>query len=214
MRAMLGPDHADRRQLADLVATEPPPRAPLPDSELASASAARIRIVIDDLIDLILGLELPTRTPMAWLPTSLTLLALAAHQLLGLRPRLRPPLRPRLRRIHRRRTRTRARVLTHPLLQPLQPILMLSKPIREINNELDTRLTPRVVNRLRLDTIHNRKIRCTNKESLPLAPTAERLPHHQRFQRVRPRNALADGPRLEGERRCVTDPRPLDLHRP
>ena len=53
---------------------------------------------------------------------------------------------------------------------------MLRKPVREINDQLNTRLTPRVINRLRLRAIHARKIRCTNKETLPLAPTAERLP--------------------------------------
>jgi hypothetical protein len=54
MRAMLGPDHADRRQLRDLMATEPPPRLLLGASELATAPATRVRVVIDDLIDLIL----------------------------------------------------------------------------------------------------------------------------------------------------------------
>ena len=53
---------------------------------------------------------------------------------------------------------------------------MLPDPARQLKNELDTRLTPRVVDRFRLRTIHACKIRCTNKESLPLAPTAERLP--------------------------------------
>jgi hypothetical protein len=173
---MLGPDHADRRQLADLVATEPPRRPALAIIESASAPTALLRVMIDDLIDLILRPQLATGTPMPGLTPRLTLLALAAHQLLSLRACLRPPLRPRLRQIHRRRTRTRARVLTHLLLQPLQPVLMLRKPVREIENEPDTRLTTRVINRTRLGTIHNRKIRCTNKESLPLAPTAERLP--------------------------------------
>ena len=99
VRAMLGPDHADRRQLSDLVATEPPPRAPLPHAEPAAAPTARLRIVIDDLINLILGTQLATRTPMARLTARLALPTLAAHQLLGLRARLRPPLRTRLRRI-------------------------------------------------------------------------------------------------------------------
>ncbi len=39
----------------------------------------------------------------------------------------------------------------------------------------DTRLTPRVIDRLRLRAVHACKIRCTNKESLPQAPTTERL---------------------------------------
>jgi hypothetical protein len=51
VRAMLGPDHADRRQLGNLVATEPPARTALLSYELAAAPAARIRVVIDDLIN-------------------------------------------------------------------------------------------------------------------------------------------------------------------
>jgi len=96
---MLGPDHADRRQLSDLMATEPPLGLLLTGGEPATAPATRLRIVIDDLIDLILRRALATRTPMSRLPASPTLLALSAHQFLRLRARLRPPLRPRLRRI-------------------------------------------------------------------------------------------------------------------
>jgi hypothetical protein len=142
VRAMLGPGHADRRQLADLVATEPPAPPALPIIEPTSTSATRIRVVINDLIHLILGPQLTTRTPMPELPTSLALSPVPPHQLLRLRARLRPPLRPRLRRIRRRRLGTRARVLASLLLEPLQPILMLLKPAREIENELDARLTP------------------------------------------------------------------------
>ena len=56
---------------------------------------------------------------------------------------------------------------------------MLRKPAREIENELNTRLTPRVIDRLRLRAVHTCKIRCTKQESLPKAPTTERLqkPH-------------------------------------
>src|SRR3954451_9221819 len=52
---------------------------------------------------------------------------------------------------------------------------MLRKPAREIENELDARLTPCVIDRLRLRAVHACKIRCTNKESLSQAPTTERL---------------------------------------
>ena len=52
---------------------------------------------------------------------------------------------------------------------------MLLNPARELENELNTRRTPRVIDRLRLGTVHACKIRCTNKESLPQAPTTERL---------------------------------------
>jgi hypothetical protein len=175
MRAMLGHDHADRRQLRELMATEPPPRMPLLGGKLAATPAARLRIVIDDLIHLILRPEPAPRAPMPRLTAHLALLTLPAHQLLSLRARRRPPLSPRLRRIPRRRSRTRARILPRLLLQPPQPILMLLNPGRQLENELNTCLPPRVINRLRLDTIHDCKIRCANKESLPQAPTTERL---------------------------------------
>jgi hypothetical protein len=142
VRAMLDREHADRRQLGDLMATEPPARPERVITEPTSAATTRLRVVIDDLIHLILRLQLATRTSMPGLPTSLTLLALPAHQLLRLRARLRTPLRPRLRRITRRRLRTRARVRARLLLQPLQPILMPLNPGRQLENELDTRLTP------------------------------------------------------------------------
>ena len=59
---------------------------------------------------------------------------------------------------------------------------MLLNPGREIENELHTRLTTRVKDRLRLDALHACKIRCTNKKPLPKAPTTERLPEVDRFQ--------------------------------
>ena len=105
MRAMLGPDHADRRQLRDLVTTEPAtPRALLhrkltsaPTAlhrELTPASTALLRIVIDDLIDLILRLQIAPRTTMPGLTARLTPLTFLARQLLRLRPRFRPALLP------------------------------------------------------------------------------------------------------------------------
>jgi hypothetical protein len=115
---MLRPENADRRQLGDLVATEPPPRAPLPAGERATAPAARIREVIDDLINPILRTKLATRTPMPRLPAGRSLLALPPRQLLRLRSRFRPTLLPCLGRIHRRRPGARARVLTGLCLQP------------------------------------------------------------------------------------------------
>ena len=131
--------------------------------------------MIDDLIDLILGTQLATRTRMPRLPASLTLLALPAHQFLGLRSRLRTPLRPRLRRITRRRLGTRTRILTRRSLQTTQPLLQQLHPGSEINKELDAHLPTSVINRLRLRTFHVRKIRCNKQESLPKAPTTERL---------------------------------------
>ena len=64
MRAMLDHDHADRRQLGDLAAAEPATGQTLLDSELMAAPTARIPVMIDDLIDLILGLQNPTRASM------------------------------------------------------------------------------------------------------------------------------------------------------
>jgi hypothetical protein len=158
-----------------LVATEPPLRPALPVGKRVSAPATRIRVVIDDLIDLILRLQLATRTAMPRLPTSLAPLTLPPRKLLGLRARLRPPLLTRLRRILRRRLGARARVLPSLLLEPLQSIIVLLNPDREIQNELHTRLTTRVINRLRLGALHTCKIRCTEEESLSPAPTTERL---------------------------------------
>jgi hypothetical protein len=142
MRAMLDHGHADRRQLADLAATKPTSRSTLLLLELPTAPAACIRIVINDLIDLILGPQLTPRALVSGLPTLRSPLALSAHQLLGLRPRLRSPLSARLRGIRRRRARARARILPRLLLQPPQPILMPLNPGRQLENELNTRLTP------------------------------------------------------------------------
>src|ERR1700704_1740400 len=173
MGATLGPRHADRRQLGDLMATEPPPRAPLLGGERAAAPTARVRVVIDDLIDLILGTELATRTPMPRLPAGLALLALPPRQLL--RARSRPTLLPCLRRIHRRRPRARARILPRLSLQASQALLKLLHACSEIKHELHTHLAPRVIDRLRLHALHARKIRCNKQESSPPAPTTERL---------------------------------------
>ena len=52
---------------------------------------------------------------------------------------------------------------------------MLPHLSRKAENELDTRLTPRVINRFRLRALHYCKIRCRLQESLPQAPTTERL---------------------------------------
>ena len=63
-------------------------------TELATAAAARTRKVIDDLIDLILRLQVATRTTMPALTAGFAPLTLRAHQFLGLQTGLRPPLRP------------------------------------------------------------------------------------------------------------------------
>jgi hypothetical protein len=96
VRAMLGHHDSDRRQLRELVTSEATRRPAFVGHELAPTAAANIRIVIDDLIELVLRPELAARALMPRLPTRL---ALAAQQLLGLRPGLRPPLLTRLGRI-------------------------------------------------------------------------------------------------------------------
>jgi hypothetical protein len=95
---MLGPPHADRRQLGDLAATELLAGAALLLLEPMPAPTTRLRVVIDDLIDLILGLQLTTGTPMPRLPASRSTVPFS-HELLRLRAGLRPPLSTRFRRI-------------------------------------------------------------------------------------------------------------------
>jgi hypothetical protein len=96
---MLEHDHADRRQLRDLVAAEPATRSTLAGGELAAAPPTGVRIVIDDLIDLVLRRKLTARTRVPRLAASLALGALAPQQRLRLRARLRTPLLTRLGRI-------------------------------------------------------------------------------------------------------------------
>jgi hypothetical protein len=172
MRAMLDHHHADRGQLGELMAAEPARGPALRERERTTASPTGVGIVIDDLINLVLRREPPTRAAMSRLPARL---ALAARELLRLRSGLSPALLTRLGRITRRRLRARARVLAHLLLQSPQPLRVLLNPTRQLEHELHTDLTPRVIDRHRLRAVHDCKIRCTNKESLPPAPTTERL---------------------------------------
>jgi hypothetical protein len=106
MRAVLDQQHADRRQLGDLVAPEPAAGPLLMLAELMPAAATRLRVVRDDLIDLILACQPTARSTMAFLPAGPALGAVLGQQLPGLRARLSTPLLTRLRRIRRRRLRT------------------------------------------------------------------------------------------------------------
>ena len=54
---MLDQKHADRWQLDDLMAPEPANRPTLIPTEATAATQARLRVVLDDLIDLVLRLE-------------------------------------------------------------------------------------------------------------------------------------------------------------
>ena len=103
MGAMLDQQHADRRQLTQLVAPETARRPALILAELMAATTASQRVVRDDLIDLVLGRKPPACAPMSLLATRLAPATLLGQQLLRLRARLRTALRPRLRRIRRRR---------------------------------------------------------------------------------------------------------------
>src|SRR6266511_5266064 len=114
-RAMLAHDHPDRRQLSQLVATRTPTGCTLLLAELVPAARAALRVVIDDLIDLILGKQLAAGPPMAGLTTRAATLSIRLHQRLRLRPRLRPALLARLRRILRGRLRAVARTRTHQI---------------------------------------------------------------------------------------------------
>jgi hypothetical protein len=64
--AVLDEQRADRRQLGDLVAPEAPSETALILTELMPASTARLRIVRDDLIDLILASQ--PAAPPGWPP--------------------------------------------------------------------------------------------------------------------------------------------------
>lgn len=68
---MLRPGHADRRQFGDLVATESPTGPALLLAEPAPAPAAHLRVMINDLIDLILRPQPTTRTRVPKLPAGL-----------------------------------------------------------------------------------------------------------------------------------------------
>jgi hypothetical protein len=103
MRAVLKHEHADRRQLGELMAAEPARRPALVDRKLATASAASIGIVIDDLVDLVLRREFPTRAAMSRLTARRARRALPAQHLLRSRTRLRTTLLARLGRVRRRR---------------------------------------------------------------------------------------------------------------
>ncbi len=86
--------------------------------------------------------------------------------------------------------RTRARILTRPGLQPTQPLLQRLHARSEIENELHA-TSRRVINRLRLGTLHARKIRCNKQESLPKAPRLNGSVLEGLFASVRRRTYLS-----------------------
>lgn len=68
-------------------------------AELMATTPTRARVMLDDLVDLVLGGEPAARARVSFLPARLALGALPCQQLLRLRARLRPPLLTRLWRI-------------------------------------------------------------------------------------------------------------------
>src|SRR5947199_1789174 len=100
---MLDQHHTNRRQLAHLMAAKPATRPLLILGELAPTATAPLRVMRDDLVNLILRDVCASRSRMPLLATSLPLgLATLGQKLLSLRARLRPPLLSRLRWILRR----------------------------------------------------------------------------------------------------------------
>ena len=94
--------------------------------------------MIDDLIHPILGLDRDPH-PDARLPASFV-----ARRPGATTPWPSPRLRPPLSRVFggpQTVVLNSSRILPRLLLQPLQSILALTDPVREIENELDTRLT-------------------------------------------------------------------------
>ena len=119
VRPMLGHDHRDRRQLRDLTPARTPRGQLLVLAELVPAAAAAVRIVVDELVDLILGRQRTAGALMPGLTPGSAPFAILSQKLLRLRPRLGSPLLTRLRRILRRRLRPSPRTLPRLLLKRL-----------------------------------------------------------------------------------------------
>ncbi len=154
---MLGHHNRDRRQLCHLMAPRTPRRHLLRLGELVPAAATGLRVVVDDLRDLIVGQQLAPRPLVTGLAAGLAPATLG-QQLLRLRPGLRASLLTRLGRIRRRRLRPGTRTLPRLLLKPRQPLVQKPDlaliPDSQLKQELDARLPPRVIDRLRLCSIH------------------------------------------------------------
>src|SRR6202035_1707590 len=126
-----------------------------------SAASAAVGVVIDELVDLILGRQRTAGALMARLAASTSLLRIPRQQLLRLRTRLRPPLLPRLRGVLRRRLRPGTRALPRLLLKTPDPLLQQPRLRRQplhrrgqLENDLDATIPPRVVDRLGLCPLH------------------------------------------------------------
>ena len=150
MRAMLGIEDRGRRQLGDLMAPRPVTRNLLALGELAPAIPTLLGVMVNDLLHPVFRQQLAPGARVTVLTTCLTLLTVLLQQFLGFRSRLLPALLPRLRSIGRRWLRTVPRTRSSLLLQHPQPLLQPRLPIHQPHQELDTRLAPRVIDRLSL----------------------------------------------------------------
>ena len=179
MAAMLGDHDRDRRQLGDLTTPRPPGGQLLLLAELAPAAPAAVRIVVDELVNLVLRRQRTTGALMPGLAASTPPLPIPREQLLRLRPRLRPPLLTRLRRIVRGRLRTSSRALPRPLLKTPDPFLqqpsLRGQPLYrrgQLENHLDTTIPPRVIDRLGLRPLHTTQF--DNRTEVP-SPESRQL---------------------------------------
>ena len=113
---------------------------------------------------------------MTGLTARLTLLGVLASQILSFLPRLRPTLLTSLRSISRRWRGAITRSGSHLLLDRAQPLL-------QPHQELHTRLTPRVINRLSLRPLHTNHVRRpANQTLLCKAQRTERLLRYKNLQ--------------------------------
>ena len=158
---MLADHDAGRWQLRDLTTTRTPRRHLLIFAELVPAPPTALRVMIDELVDVILALERTAGTLVPRLAASATPLGVTRKQLLRSRPRLGPTLLTRLRGILRRRLRPRTRTLPRLLLETpdplLQPPSLPGQPLHrrgQLENDLNTPLPPRVINSLSLRPLH------------------------------------------------------------
>ena len=155
--------------------SEPAGRTLLVLGEVAPTAATRLRVMLDDLVDLVLPSQLATNAGMPVLGARLASSAVAGQQILGFRASLRAALLTRRGRILRRRLRTRPRISARLILKPPDPLLEPLNRRRKLQKNLHARLPARVIDRLCLTTIHTAKIRRAQPQTLLWRPTTERL---------------------------------------
>ena len=164
MGAMLEEQHRGRRQVRHLMT--PAPRGVFSCRRTPARTATLIGVVVDDLVHPVLGQQLTTRAPVTGLGARLALSASLGPRL-RLLTRLRSTLCPRLRRIRRRRRELLRESLapSPPTPHALPQLPDLASPASPIPAELHARLPTRVIDRLRLRTLHTHKVRGSNQQS-------------------------------------------------